>query len=89
VSGRGITAWAAKWPHLASARSASIFFASSPDPAERFELRFLSFSSTRTELIARIEGELGNGMSLSPDGRTLLSCVEQRTGDLVMVENFQ
>lgn len=66
-----------------------IFYASSPDPAARFELRFFSFSSKRTEFVARIEGGLGNGMSLSPDGRTLLFCVEQRSGDLVMVENFQ
>ncbi|MBS1827060.1 MAG: PD40 domain-containing protein [Acidobacteria bacterium] len=66
-----------------------IYFASSPDPARQFELRFYSFATRTAEPIARIEGGLGNGMALSPDGETLAFTLERRSGDLVMVENFQ
>ncbi|MBZ5723738.1 MAG: hypothetical protein LAP87_01970 [Acidobacteriia bacterium] len=76
-------------PQNAAVSGDGIYFASSPDPARQFELRFYSFSTRRTRPVARIEGGLGNGMALSPDGRSLLFCVEQRTGDLVMVENFR
>lgn len=64
-------------------------FASSPDPMQSFELRFYSFSNRTTQLIARIDRALGNGMTLSPGGRWLLyTTMELRSGDLMMVEGF-
>ena len=66
-----------------------IFFASSPDPAHQFELRFYSFRTATTDAIARIEGGLGFGMALAPDEHELLFTVERRSGDLIMVENFR
>lgn len=67
-----------------------IIFASSDDMTRQFELRRYWFASGRTELIARIGSGLGNGMSLSPDGRSLLfTTMELRSGDLFMVENFR
>ncbi|MBS1857207.1 MAG: PD40 domain-containing protein [Acidobacteria bacterium] len=67
-----------------------IVFASSDDMTRRFELRRYLLASGKTELIARIGRGLGNGISLSPDGRSLLfTTMELRSGDLFMVENFR
>ena len=66
-----------------------IVFASSDDPMRRFELRLYSFSTRKTELIARIENGLGNGMSISPDGKALLfTTTGVHSGDLMMVDNL-
>jgi Tol biopolymer transport system component len=67
-----------------------IIFASSNDMTRRFELRRYLLASGKTELIIRIERGLGNGISLSPDGRSLLfTTMELRSGDLFMVQNFR
>lgn len=67
-----------------------IAFASSGDPMQRFDLNFYSFSTRQSQRIARIEHGLGNGMAISPDGRTLLfTTAELHSGDLVIVENFR
>lgn len=67
-----------------------IVFTSSDDPMQRFELRLYSFSTGKTQLLARIENGLGNGMSISPDGTTLLFATTGiHSGDLMMVDNFR
>ncbi|MBS1854756.1 MAG: PD40 domain-containing protein [Acidobacteria bacterium] len=66
-----------------------IDFMSSDDPSRWFEISVYSFAGRLTEVIARIEGRLGNVMTISPDGQSLLFTVEQHAGDLVMVEDFR
>ncbi len=66
-----------------------IFFSASSDPERRFEIRFYSFATRKTESVVRIEGWLGNGMAVAPDERSLLFPVEGRSGDLLMIENFR
>ena len=67
-----------------------IAFAYSEDPMRWFELRFYRFSTRTVETVARVEHGLGNGMAISPDGRRLLFTAEElRSGDLIMVENFE
>ena len=57
---------------------------------QRFDLNFYSLSTRQSQRIARIEHGLGNGMAISPDGRTLLfTTAELHSGDLVIVENFR
>lgn len=67
-----------------------IFFAAADNTAQQFELRFSSFSTRKTETIARIEFGIGNGMAVSPDGtRLLFTTSGLRSGDLILVENFR
>jgi dipeptidyl aminopeptidase/acylaminoacyl peptidase len=70
--------------------SDGIVFATAIDPMSRFELRKYSFSSEKVEIIAEVAGGMGNGISISPDGRSLLyTTLEVRSGDLLMVEKFR
>jgi Tol biopolymer transport system component len=67
-----------------------IYYAVSDDPRARFQILFRRFDSDEPVTLARVERALGNGMSLTPDGRTLLfSAYESRGGDLMLVENFR
>jgi dipeptidyl aminopeptidase/acylaminoacyl peptidase len=67
-----------------------IAFAYFKDPMRWFELRFYRFSTRTVEMVTRVERGLGNGMAISPDGARLLFTAEElRSGDLIIVENFQ
>ncbi|MBZ5618210.1 MAG: hypothetical protein LAQ69_05645 [Acidobacteriia bacterium] len=67
-----------------------IVFAASDNPMQSFEIRRYSLLTRNTKVIARIKGGFGNGISLSPDGQTLLyTTAEMHSGDLMMVENFR
>jgi Tol biopolymer transport system component len=67
-----------------------IRYAASSDPRTWFEIRFQPFGGGQPVTLFRIEQCLGNGMSLTPDGETLLfSSVAVRGGDLVMLEDFR
>jgi Tol biopolymer transport system component len=67
-----------------------IYYASSPDPEQWFELWLYRFATGKSESICRIEKRFGEGLSVSPDGRWLwFAADEARYGDLYMVENFR
>jgi hypothetical protein len=67
-----------------------IYYASSADPEHWFELWFCRFSAGKSERIRRIEKTLWQGLSVSPDGRSLFfAATGARYGDLYMVENFR
>jgi Tol biopolymer transport system component len=67
-----------------------IYYASSPGPEQRFELRLYRFATGKSESICRIEKRFGEGLSVSPDGRWLwFAADEAHSGDLYMVENFR
>ena len=71
-------------------RPDGIYYASSPDPEKWFELWFFRFASEKPEPICRIEKRLGEGLSVSPDGRSLWFAADDfRDGSLYMVENFR
>jgi Tol biopolymer transport system component len=53
-------------------------------------IRFFSFRTGMSTLVAPIQGVPSLGLSVSPDGRQLLySQVDQRSSDLMLVENFR
>ena len=67
-----------------------IYYAFSTDPQTWFEIRFSSYDAGGSATLLRMQRGIGNGMSLAPDGRTLLfSAVEPRGGDLMLVDNFR
>ncbi len=67
-----------------------VYYASSTDPEKWFELWFFRFASEKSESICRIERRLGEGFSVSPDGRSLFFAADEfRDGNLYMVENFR
>jgi len=71
-------------------RPEGIYYASSTDPEKWFELWLFRFATEKSESICRIERRLGEGLSISPDGRWLLFAADEfRDGDLHMVENFR
>jgi serine/threonine protein kinase len=55
-----------------------------------FAIKFLSFESGKTTTIASLTREPAYGLSVSPDGRSLLySDFRSFTGDLMLVEHFR
>ena len=74
-------------PQNFSVGERGIIFAASANPAIGFEIRIFEFSTGKTRTVSHVSGALGNGMALSPDGRTLLfTTLEPGTGDLAMSE---
>lgn len=68
----------------------AIFFGWSENPSRWFEIRSCFINTGKTQVIQRIERGLGNGIALSPDGRSLLfTTMELHSGDLFLVENFR
>lgn len=71
-------------------RPEGIYYASSSDPERWFELWLYKFSGEKSALVCRIEKRLGEGLSVSPDGRWLWFAADEfRDGNLYMVENFR
>jgi hypothetical protein len=55
-----------------------------------YALRFFDFATQKSRLLARIEGQLGLGLSISPDRKTVLFCVGKPINfDLMLIENFR
>ena len=55
-----------------------------------YPLEFFQFSSAASKLLAKIEGEVYLGLSVSPDRKTILFTKSVSIGaDLMMIENFQ
>jgi len=53
-------------------------------------LQYLNFGSGKSTTVARNLGEVSSGLTVSPDGRTILfTRVDASTDDLMLVENFR
>ena len=54
------------------------------------EFRFLDFSTTKSRVLVKINAESGQGLTVSPDGKTMLYTVSTGgNSDLMLVENFR
>lgn len=53
-------------------------------------LRLFRFAGGKSEILTRIDGEPGYGLTVSPDGKTILYALfSQYDADLMLVENFR
>jgi Tol biopolymer transport system component len=53
------------------------------------EIRFHEFASGRNRIVAKIEGQLSRGFTVSPDRKTFLFSKTTTVSDLMMIEHFQ
>ncbi len=61
-----------------------------PAANDRNLLRFLQFSTGRRRVLTAVEGELGSGLAVSPEGKTFLFGKRVAWGvDLMLIENFR
>ena len=59
-------------------------------PAGESRLQFFDFGSGRSTTVARNLGDVHYGLSVSPDGRTILyTRLDSSVHDLMLVENFR
>jgi Tol biopolymer transport system component len=67
-----------------------IYFIPRADPEGRYAIHFLSFATGKTRQIVSLSGVVEPGLSVSPDGRSVLyGQIDERRSDLKLVENFQ
>ena len=67
-----------------------IYYTAGPDVRNQSFVRFHSFATGQSRpVVAAGEGQLGMGLSVSPDGRFVLFTQGQQSGsDLMLIENF-
>jgi serine/threonine protein kinase len=59
-------------------------------PAGDARLQFYDFGARRSTTVARNLGDVGQGLTVSPDGRTILYLrIDSPVNDLMLVENFR
>jgi hypothetical protein len=59
-------------------------------PSGEAPLQYFDFATRRSRTVARNLGNVGLGLTASPDGRTILySRIDSSVDDLMMVENFR
>jgi Tol biopolymer transport system component len=67
-----------------------IHFMPVPGPDEPFSVHYLDFSTGAVQPVAMIEGRVGYGLAVSPDGRQILYSHDEREArDLLMVDRFR
>jgi Domain of unknown function (DUF5050) len=67
-----------------------IYFIPKRDADRKASLQFLSFATGKVKTVAPISGSSAEGLSVSPDSRSILFSQFDETGsDLMLVENFQ
>jgi Tol biopolymer transport system component/serine/threonine protein kinase len=67
-----------------------IYYIDRPDSAGSYPLAFLDLTTGKTTQLTKIDGRIGRGLSVSPDGTKILYTSYSRVGsDLRLVENFQ
>jgi Tol biopolymer transport system component len=67
-----------------------IYFVAEMDASGRRSIRFLSFATGETAIVATTDRPLGLGLTASPDGRSILYSQRDDEGtDLMLVENFR
>jgi hypothetical protein len=67
-----------------------IYYIGRRDDDRKYPLEFFQFSSNSSRLLAKIDGFLTNGLSVSPDRQTVLFSKSVSDGaNLMTIENFQ
>jgi Tol biopolymer transport system component len=67
-----------------------IYYIGRRSDAGYYSLDFFQFSSAVSRLVVKIEGGVSSGLSVSPDGKTILFTKSVSVAaDLMMIENFQ
>jgi hypothetical protein len=67
-----------------------IYHIARADETGAYPLRFFDFASGKGRLLARFEGQLGLGLTVSPDRKTMLFSVGKPISfDLMLIENFR
>jgi hypothetical protein len=67
-----------------------VYFISEPAADGKSSVQFLSFATGKVKTVAPITAPPSSGLSVSPDGRSLLfSQVDESGSDLMLVENFR
>jgi hypothetical protein len=67
-----------------------IYFIPGPGADGKSSIQFLSFATGKVKTVSPVPGSPSEGLSVSPDGRSLLfSQSDESDSDLMLVENFQ
>jgi Tol biopolymer transport system component len=67
-----------------------IYFIPAPGADRKSSIQFLSLATTKVKTVAPISGFPSEGLSVSPDGRSLLfTQLDEAGSDLMLVENFK
>ena len=67
-----------------------IYFIPERGTDRKSSIQFLSFATGKVKIVAPISGSPSEGLSVSPDGRSLLFSQDDEAGsDLMLVENFR
>jgi Tol biopolymer transport system component len=75
--------------HDFSVVNEGIYFIPEPGVDRKFSIQFLSFANGKVKTVASMSGRPAEGLSVSPDGRSLLfSRMDEAGSDLMLVENF-
>jgi serine/threonine protein kinase len=67
-----------------------IYFIAKPAADGKYHIQFLSYATNKVKTVAAISRPPNEGLSVSPDGRSLLFAQDDEAGsDLMLVENFR
>ena len=67
-----------------------IYFIPEPSTDGKYSIQFLSFATAKVKVVAPLSGKPAEGLSVSPDGRSILfSQFDEAGSDLMLVENFR
>jgi hypothetical protein len=67
-----------------------IYFIPEPGADGKSSIQFLSFATAKVKAVAPMSGRPFEGLSVSPDGRSILYAQFDEVGsDLMLVENFR
>ena len=73
-----------------SVASTGIYFVEDAGPDGKFPLMLFDFATRKTRLLTVIDGVLEQGLTVTPDGRTVIYVLNsQRAADLELVDNFR
>ena len=71
-------------------RPEGIYYRTARDANGQSELRLYEFVNRTTRMIMKLGNRVGDRLSVSPDGRTILYGQSDESGsDLMLVENFR
>jgi dipeptidyl aminopeptidase/acylaminoacyl peptidase len=67
-----------------------IYFIPTPGADRRYFIKFHDFATDKIKPVAELDKQLSWGISVSPDGRSILySQLESASSDLMLVEDFR
>jgi hypothetical protein len=67
-----------------------VYFIPRPDAEGRYTIHFFSFTTRKTRAVVAVSGAVVPGLSVSPDGRSLLyGQIDEQRSDLMLVESLR